>query len=170
MLCKKNAYFQLSWDLMLCLYAGFNYLLNFPLTAFGVGGYCHCRLFLLSSVRSSVRLVRPPWTNLRNSDDVQHHGSNPLLNQFLRVLRNFGVFHDKLDQVWGLMLLQLLIYDSRYQPEIWWHDALCHECSHYSKWPSLANVIIIWKRPVEHPTVLCTSCKVRWVQLSNGYL
>ena len=47
-----------------------------------------------------------------------------LLGQFLRIPRNFEIFHDGFyDQVWGMMLPFKLFKDFSYWSEIWLDDA-----------------------------------------------
>ena len=47
-------------------------------------------------------------------------------------------------------------------PEIWRHDAVCHEADHCMKLPHSANVCIFWFRLAKGAVVLWTSC---WIML-----
>ena len=76
-----------------------------------------------------------------------------ILSIFLRVPRNFGIFHDRLGP--GRWIEEITL-----RPEIWWHDA-DHEADHCMKCPHSANVRIFWFQPAEGAVVLRTSC-CRW--------
>ena len=75
-----------------------------------------------------------------------------MLGQFLCVLWNFEIFHDRLfDQVWGTTLP--LFKDFKYQPEIWWDDAQHHKADRYVKWPSSANFCVFQEDEIEEITL-----------------